>query len=139
VRNTEWDPGEFKTYVVNAAANLPGVTSQADIARAANVGASLLSKWFRGEETPSLDSLTKLATLPGAKLNDLLRLTGRVDDDGAAPLVTTMRPVHPRARELDDMLAVESPLAVAEREVLETLVDRVMDPYRRTMRRRRSA
>lgn len=138
MRNTEWDPEAFKAYVVGCAANLEGVNSQADIARAAGVGPSLLSKWFRGEETPSLDSLKKLAGLPGAKLDDLLQLTGRVSGDGAVAAVA-VRAAHPLARELDDMLAERSPIATADRQVLVTLVDRVIDPYRRVMRRRRSA
>lgn len=139
MRNSTWDHEEFRTYVVDAAANLPGVTSQADIARAVDIGPSLLSKWFRGEETPSLDSLKKLAGLPGATLDDLLKLTGRVPGHGATPAAEQLRPVHPLARELDDMLDEQSPVAVEDREVLATLVGRIMDPYRRTMRRRRTA
>lgn len=138
MRNAGWDYEAFKAYVVNAAANLPGVTSQAGIARAVGVGPSLLSKWFRGEETPSLDSLQKIAQLPGANLDDLLKLTGRKQGEPVgAPAV--MRAMHPLARELDDMLDADSPIAVADKEVLVTLVDRIVEPYRRTMRRRRPA
>jgi transcriptional regulator with XRE-family HTH domain len=140
VRNTDWDYEAFKTYVVTAAANLPGVQSQADIARAIGVGASLLSKWFRGDEKPSLDSLEKIERLPGAKLDDLLKLTGRRSSDGQPTVPpVAMRPVHALARELDAMLDEGSPIALADKEVLVTLVDRVVDPYRRTMRRRRPA
>lgn len=139
MRNSTWDHEAFKAYVVAAAANLNDVTSQADIARAIDIAPSLLSKWFRGTEVPSLDSQKKIvAKLPGTTLDDLLRLTGRIDG-GEPPTLTAVRAAHPLARELDDMLADTSPIVDTDREVLVTLVDRVIDPYRRVMRRRRTA
>jgi hypothetical protein len=37
------------------------------------------------------------------------------------------------------MLADDSPIPEPDRQALETVLDRMLDPYRRVMRRRRSA
>jgi DNA-binding phage protein len=140
VRNTTWDPGRFKAYIYAAAANVPELSSMRSIAKyigLGNGGVSLLSKWFKGEERPSLDSLTKVAKLPGTDLVDLLRLTGRygdVGENGEIPDPPSLRAINELARELDDMLAETSPLAPEDRERLHTVVDGVMNEHRRTMR-----
>jgi hypothetical protein len=46
--------------------------------------------------------------------------------------------MHPLAHELARLLADDSPIPRADREALETVLDRMLDPYRRLSRRRRS-
>ncbi len=47
--------------------------------------------------------------------------------------------VHPRAVEIEQMLADDSPLPAGDREILDTILDRVIASYRPLMRSRRPA
>jgi transcriptional regulator with XRE-family HTH domain len=141
----DWDYEAFRDYVLAAAAQVPGVTTLADINRITGIGQSSLSKWFNGREQPSDKNLRLLQAgfaEHGVQVNlrDLAQLAGRLTyDDGAeiaAPVVTFGDPL---AREIDQMLADESPLAVEDKDAIRALLDRLIDPYRRRMRRRRSA
>jgi transcriptional regulator with XRE-family HTH domain len=135
-----WDANGFKQYILAAAANLPAVETQADIARVTGVTPSLLSKWFRGVEQPSLPSLRRVAEGLRVPLVDLIRLSGRADDLDLDERPMPPAPVlsDPLARLIDQMLDVESPLSQADRDYIRTVVERVVEPYRRAMRRRRT-
>jgi transcriptional regulator with XRE-family HTH domain len=136
-----WDHEAFRDYVIVAAANLPNVKTQADIARVAGIVPSLLSKWFRGLEQPNFTSLEKLATGLQVPLRDLIALSGRLPEGevGERPVPPPPILVNPLALELDRMLDDESPLSDEDRHAIRTIVDRVIAPYRRQMRRRRPA
>jgi transcriptional regulator with XRE-family HTH domain len=136
-----WDHRAFRDYVITAAANLPNVKTQADIARVAGIVPSLLSKWFRGLEQPNIASLDKLATGLQVPLRDLVALSGRLPESEVGERPTPPPPilVHPLARDLDAILSPSSPVPAEDRAALETVLDRMIDPYRRLIRRRRPA
>lgn len=143
-----WDHAAFRDHIERSAARLPGVNRQADIARVLDVTPSLLSKWFRGQEQPSLASLVKvrdgfIANGVQADLNDLLRLTGRLphngDDTTAPGPAPAPAHLHPIAREINTMLAEDSPMPVDKRDELERFLTQVVKTYRPEMRRRRLA
>lgn len=139
--SNSWDHEQFKAYVLNIAAN-SGVDKTADLARKSGIKPGMISKWFRGVEQPSVGSLQRLAGSLNAPLVDLLVLAGRAGRDelslDAAPSVPDVVG-HPLAREIHKMLADDSPIPPEDRTVLETVIDRVIEPYRKTMRRRRAA
>ena len=140
-----WDHVAFREYVLAAASKIPDVTTQADIARAAGVGQSNLSKWFRGQQQPEVANLRAMQAGFArhgvqVRLIDLARLAGRAfDDDGAEPGEPVATVAHPLARELDQFLADDSPIPQADRDALATVLNGVFEPYRKRMRRRRSA
>lgn len=136
-----WDYAAFGNYIRRAAANL-GLERPADISRATGVTPSLLSKWFRGMERPSMASLHKVAEGLRVPLVDLIVLTGRASEadlDTATPQLPPTFDAHPLAVELNRMLADDSPLSAEQRGRLELVVDHSMDPYRGLLKRRRSS
>ncbi|MEU6206399.1 XRE family transcriptional regulator [Micromonospora musae] len=147
--STTWGPdagANFRAYVLQHAANAnAGIERVADLSRATQIKPSVFSKWFSGAEQPSVRSLQRLSPVIKAPLKELLVLACRVDAEDLG-LESTPEPPevlgHPLARELNTMLADDSPLPVETRAEIEAFFDRYMDHYRRTMRskvRRRSA
>lgn len=139
--SNSWDHGGFSDYIRRAAANR-GLERPADISRATGVTPSLLSKWFRGMERPSMASLHKVAEGLRVPLVDLIVLTGRASEedlDTETPQPPPTFDAHPLAIELGRMLGDASPLNAEQRERLFIVVDHSMDPYRGLMKRRRSS
>ncbi|MBM0275366.1 helix-turn-helix domain-containing protein [Micromonospora tarensis] len=139
--STTWGPAAgaaLRAYVLQHAANADaGLQRVADISRATGTKPSVYSKWFAGTEQPSVSSLEKLAPVIKAPLPELLVLACRVraEDLGmeSAPEAPEVLG-HPLARELDAMLAEDSPLTAAERSEIEGFFDRYLEPYRRAMK-----
>lgn len=133
------DPGEtFGTYLAKAIA-ASGYPTPTDFARAADISPSAISRWIRSLDRPTVRMLEKIAPKLGADVRDLVALAypEALRDDRPAPVA---RPaIHPLAEELGRMLDLDSPLAQADREYISGVVERLIDPYRRTMRKRRSA
>lgn len=142
--STTWGPAAgaaFRAYVLQKAVNAnAGIERVADLARLAKIQPSLFSKWFAGEEQPSVKSLEKLAPVIKAPLPELLVLACRVraEDLGmdAAPEAPSVLD-HPLARELDALLAEDSPLPIEDRQAIEVFMERYLEPYRRAMKTRR--
>lgn len=78
--SNSWDHEAFRNYILHAAVAL-GLDKQADIARATGVTPSLLSKWFRGLERPSTESLRKISDELHVPMAELLVLVGRATED----------------------------------------------------------
>lgn len=140
VSNT-WGPdagANFRAYVLQHAANAnAGIERVADLSRATNIKPSVFSKWFAGAEQPSVRSLQRLAPVIKAPLRDLLVLACRVSPEDLGLESTPEAPEvlgHRLARELDAMLADESPLPAADRAEIEGFFDRYLEPYRRAMK-----
>lgn len=109
--------------------------SDADFARQAGVSSSAVSRWVSGQTVPSVAMIERIAPwlrVPASTLIAIVhpQLVGVEGDD--------QQRSHPLARELDRMLDDASPVPIDERQVLETIVDRVVAPYRRHFRRRRT-
>jgi transcriptional regulator with XRE-family HTH domain len=126
-------PG-FGVYLKEAilAARFPTPTH---FARAAGTDPSVVLRWLSEEQRPTIRSIERIAPVLGRSINELVlaaypdRLSGPVPD---APVS------HPIVHELSRMLADDSPIPRADREALETVLDRMIDPYRKVLRRRRS-
>lgn len=124
-------PG-FGAYLKEAilAARFPTPTH---FARAVGTDPSVVLRWLSEEQRPTIRSIERIAPVLGRSINELVlaaypdRLSGPAPD---AP------PVHPLAHELARMLADDSPIPPADRQALETVLDRLLDPYRKVLRRR---
>jgi transcriptional regulator with XRE-family HTH domain len=125
----------FGVYLKEAiqAARFPTPTH---FARAVGTDPSVVLRWLSEEQRPTIRSIERIAPVLGKSINELVvaAYPDRVGDAAPAP-----RPVHPLAHELGLMLADDSPIAVADRQALETVLDRMLEPYRKVLRRRRSA
>lgn len=110
----------------------------AELGRRAQVAATTVGRWRRGETRPGPDTLRKIAPILGVDYSDLLALSGYgrpADTLGAVIEPQQLR--HPLAIEIDRMLADGSPLPMERRKRLEALLDAMIDPDRRAMRPRR--
>jgi hypothetical protein len=143
VRN-DWAHEAFRDYILAAAAGVPGVHTQADIARIAGLpSASLLSKWFRGLEQPSDASLRKIKEGfarhgVAVSLRDMAQLAGRTLEDEPGPEVAPpFVKVDPDVARVAAVLAPDSGLTDEERGTIRAMVDLIVTPLERQMRRRR--
>jgi len=125
----------FGIYLREAlhAAGFPTATH---FARAAGTDPSVVLRWLSEEQRPTIRSIERIAPVLGRSINDLVvaAYPDRLRGPAAEPAT-----VHPLARELGRLLADDSPIPEPDRRALETVLDRMLDPYRRVMRRRRSA
>jgi hypothetical protein len=93
-------------------------------------------RWLSEEQRPTIRSIERIAPLLGRSINELV-VAAYPDRLGvSAPAAPA---VHPLVHELGRMLAEDSPIPQPDRLALETVLDRMVDPYRKVMRRRRSA
>jgi transcriptional regulator with XRE-family HTH domain len=125
----------FGAYLKEAipAAGFPTATH---FARAAGTDPSVVLRWLSEEQRPTIRSIERIAPVLGRSINELVvaAYPDRVGDSAPA-----RRPLHPLAQELGLLLADDSPIATADRQALETVLDRMLEPYRKVLRRRRSA
>lgn len=117
--------------------------SQTDLAIRMGVAQATISRWIYQAIRPDTDKLAQLADalmLDEAQRADLFRRAGHtLASVQADETVKAPQPMHVLAVEIQRMLAAESPLSDDDRRVLEMLLDRVIEPYRKVMRRRRTA
>jgi transcriptional regulator with XRE-family HTH domain len=135
------EPTKFGYYVLAKMAEHEPPLSQADLARLAGVGQATISRWILSPGRPNSEKLRLLAEALDVDYEVLMTIAGYGKPSGE---VTTalegLRPdVHPLAAEFSSMLDQGSPLPAADRDFLQHTIDRLIDPYRRQMRRRRSA
>jgi transcriptional regulator with XRE-family HTH domain len=125
----------FGAYLKEAiqAARFPTPTH---FARAAGTDPSVVLRWLSEEQRPTIRSIERIAPVLGKSINELV-VAAYPDRVGDA--VPALRPVHPLAHELGLILADDSPIGTADRQALETVLDRMLEPYRKVLRRRRSA
>jgi transcriptional regulator with XRE-family HTH domain len=104
-------------------------------ARAVGTDPSVVLRWLSEEQRPTIRSIERIAPVLGRSINELVRAAYPDRLSGPAPEVPA---VHPLVHELARMLADDSPIPRADREALETVLDRLVDPYRKVLRRRRT-
>lgn len=104
-------------------------------ARAVGTDPSVVLRWLSEEQRPTIRSIERIAPILGRSINDLVRAAYPDRLSGPEPEPPA---VHPLVHELARMLADDSPIPQADREALETVVDRLIDPYRKVLRRRRT-
>jgi transcriptional regulator with XRE-family HTH domain len=124
----------FGRYLKEAilAARFPTPTH---FARAVGTDPSVVLRWLSEEQRPTIRSIERIAPFLGRSINDLVRAAYPDRLSGSVPEVPA---VHPLVHELARMLADDSPIPPADRAALETVLDRLLDPYRKVLRRRRT-
>lgn len=113
--------------------------SDSAFARAAGVSPSVVSRWTKGDLTPTPRFLEKIAPALGVSKTTLTAIAypGLASEPVVAP--REERPIHALARDVDRLLGEESPVPEAERATLAGLLEAVVSPYRRYLRKRRTA
>jgi hypothetical protein len=124
----------FGVYLKEAilAARFPTPTH---FARAVGTDPSVVLRWLSEEQRPTIRSIERIAPMLGKTINELVLAAYPDRLGGPAP---DSSPAHPLVHELARMLAEDSPIPRADRDALETVLDRMLDPYRKLLRRRRS-
>jgi transcriptional regulator with XRE-family HTH domain len=124
--------GAYLKEAINAA-RFPTPTH---FARAAGTDPSVVLRWLSEEQRPTIRSIERIAPVLGLGINELV--VAAYPDRLRPPAPATVA-THPLVHELGRMLADDSPIPEPDRLALESVLDRMLDPYRRAMRRRRSA
>lgn len=125
---------EFGTYLANFIARSGRFPDATTFARAAGISPSAVSRWVNGRERPSPTALQKIAPHIGTTPRELFAIAYPELSGDAAPEPAATEPV---LAELAAMLDPGSPLSDEDRETIRTLVDRVIDSWRKQMRGRR--
>jgi len=105
-----------------------------DFARAAGVHPSVVSRWLKGER-PSARLLERVAPTLRVSVKQLLAIAYPGADEPEAP---ESHALHPLALDVERLLSEESPVPPDERATLATLLEHVVSPYRRHLRRRKA-
>lgn len=112
-----------------------GLGSQRGLARAAGVSPSTITRIISGDGTPDTPTLRKIAAALDVDAGELLTRAGHDRPAGNVEPVT----LHPLAVDLSRLLMDDRLLTDADRQYLADMVDKLIKPYRRALRRRRAA
>jgi transcriptional regulator with XRE-family HTH domain len=125
----------FGVYLKEAiqAARFPTPTH---FARAVGTDPSVVLRWLSEEQRPTIRSIERIAPVLGRSINELVVAAYPDRLSGPAPEIQA---THPLVHELARMLADDSPIPEPDRQALETVLDRMLEPYRKVLRRRPSA
>jgi transcriptional regulator with XRE-family HTH domain len=125
----------FGAYLKGAilAAHFPTPTH---FARAVGTDPSVVLRWLSEEQRPTIKSIERIAPALGKSINELVLAAYPDRLNGPAPAVVPV--THPLVHDLSRVLADDSPIPRADREALETVLDRLLEPYRQLLRRRKS-
>lgn len=105
-------------------------------ARAVGTDPSVVLRWLSGEQRPTIRSIERIAPVLGRSINELVVAAYPDRLNGPQPEIPA---AHPLVHELARMLAEDSPIPAGDRHALEIVLDRMIDPYRKILRRRKSA
>jgi transcriptional regulator with XRE-family HTH domain len=128
--------GQFGTYLRDAI-HAAGFATPSQFARTVGTDPSVVLRWISEEQRPTIRSIERIAPVLGLTINEMVHAAYPDRVGGEAPVAGT--PSHPLALELGRMLGPDSPISEADRAALERVLDRMLEPFRRDMRRRRSA
>lgn len=133
----------FADYLARAI-DAGGYPTPTHFARAAGIDPSVVSRWLDAVTRPSIALLERAAPALDVDVDQLIALVypSASSRRGAPqPPPPPVPEIHPLVRDLARLLpadAAESLLPEDERHLLETLIGRVIEPYRRRLRRRRA-
>ena len=113
-----------------------GFSTPTQFAREVGTDPSVVLRWISGEQRPTISSIERIAPVLGHSITDMVTAAY---PDRTGRRVPVPAQVHPLVHELGRILADDSPVAAAERDALALVLDRIFDPYRRDLRRRRPA
>jgi transcriptional regulator with XRE-family HTH domain len=125
----------FGVYLKEAihAARFPTPTH---FARAVGTDPSVVLRWLSEEQRPTIRSIERIAPVLGKSINELV-VAAYPDRLGGPP--PALPAAHPLVHELARILADDSPIPGPDRQALETVLDRLLEPYRKALRRRKTA
>lgn len=112
-----------------------GYPTPTHFARAVGTDPSVVLRWLSGDQRPTIRSIERIAPVLGKSINELVVAAYPDRLSGPAPNV---RATHPLVHELARMLAADSPIPRADQDALATVLDRMLEPYRTLLRRRKS-
>lgn len=119
------DAQDFGPYLTQAmtAAGL----SQADLARLTGISDSIISKWRRGQATPSVDNLRILAPALGMTTRDLVVVAGHMAPEEVG-LKEPPAPPKPPARlaSLQDDINADPDLSDSDKRLMIDLYERLL-------------
>ena len=123
--------GDFAAYL-RTAIRAAGFASPTQFAREAELDPSVVLRWLAGTQRPTVRSLERVAPILGRSTGEMVRAAypEKLGDEGGAPM-------HELAYIVDHVLGSDSTVPDPEREVLESLLRRVLEPYRQELRSRR--
>lgn len=124
--------GDYLRDAIHAA----GFATPTQFARAVQTDPSVVLRWLSEEQRPTIKSIERIAPALGKSINELVLAAYPDRLNGPAP--AALPAAHPLVHDLARMLADDSPIPRADREALETVLDRMLEPYRRLLRRRKS-
>jgi hypothetical protein len=124
--------GDYLRSAIHAA----GYPTPTHFARAVGTDPSVVLRWISEEQRPTIRSIERIAPMLGKSINDMVvaAYPDRLGVEAGAPAPR----LHPMAYELGRILADDSPVPATDRQALESVLDRMLDPYRRYLRRRRT-
>ena len=127
------EPVGFGVYLRDAIL-AAGFQTPTHFAREVGTDPSVVLRWISGEQRPTISSIERIAPVLGHSITDMVTAAypDRTGRPAPAPAQT-----HPLAYELGRILAEDSPVPADERRALASVLDRILDPYRRDLRRRR--
>jgi len=113
-----------------------GFPTPTHFARAVGTDPSVVLRWLSEEQRPTIRSIERIAPVLGRTIPEIVMAAYPDRLGGPSPAAPA---VHPLVRELGRILGEDSPIPAGDRAALETVLDRMFDPYRKVLRRRRSA
>jgi len=115
--------------------------SQTELAGRIGVAQATISRWVFRDIKPDEVKLNQLGDVLGLGRAARLEMFERAGYGQHAARTGQTGEVapHPIVQEIRRMLDPDSPIPPEDLRILETLLDRVVDPYRKVMRRRRTA
>ena len=123
----------FGDYLRNAI-HAAGFATPTQFARAVNTDPSVVMRWLSEDQRPTIRSLERVASKLGKSINEMVGAAYPDRLGEAAP--THAEYLHKLGYEVGRMLASDSPISEDDRHALITVLNRMLEPYRRDMRRR---
>ncbi len=122
---------EFVPYL-RSAISAAGFATPTQFAREAELDPSVVLRWLAGTQRPTIRSLERVAPILGRSTSEMVRAAypERFADDGDSPM-------HELAYVVDRVLGSDSPVSDRDRDALEQVLRRVLEPYRQELAQRR--
>ncbi len=124
----------FGAYLRDAI-HAAGFTTPTQFAREVGTDPSVVLRWISEEQRPTIRSIERIAPVLGKSINDMVQAA--YPDQLGQPAGAPPARIHPIAYELGRILADDSPVPATDREALANVLDLMLEPYRRVLRRRR--
>lgn len=120
----------FADYL-RSAIRAAGFATPTNFARAAQLDPSVVLRWLSGQQRPTVRSLERVAPILGRSTSEVVRAAypDRLGGERGAGA-----PMHELAHVVDRVLGADSPIPRKDREALEQVLTRVLEPYRQQLR-----